>query len=338
LNTPYTDSGINGTSVIVGLADTGIDYTSCYFGATTPPTGIVDINQEKIVRYVTTFGDFQDNNGHGTHLAGSIAGATDAIGSDNNGVAPGAKLHFTDLSTTSDGTIVCSISIFLFSFSKLFLFFFGFYLQDIPDNFVQSVLEVAETDGVEIFVAPFGSDANWYSSLSADLDDYLFRSNDVLVITSAGNTPGFGTLSELALAKNVLTVGSCMSTTDGVAQAFTGVQYNNIVSNPALYGSHSKPFFSFLLSPFSFNPPPSLFFINFLFTVLLCLFVFFSFLLSLFFLFPIFGKVFRRFLQEDQLQMDESNLMLLLQVRTSCQLRWEVATQIRWRELRMLLR
>ena len=43
-----------------------------------------------------------DNDGHGTHVAGSLAGAAASGGATNgeDGVAPGAKLAFTDLGDT----------------------------------------------------------------------------------------------------------------------------------------------------------------------------------------------------------------------------------------------
>ena len=61
----------------MGVADTGIDFDSCYFrdDSRAVPINTVDSSHRKIVRY-TTFSstDALDvANGHGTHVAGGMA-------------------------------------------------------------------------------------------------------------------------------------------------------------------------------------------------------------------------------------------------------------------------
>jgi subtilisin family serine protease len=83
--------GITGSGQIVGVADTGIDYDSCYFRDAqmpTPPrcsgtghvttTGCINQNHRKIVTYRKFLdSDYSDyNGGHGTHVVGSIAGSS----------------------------------------------------------------------------------------------------------------------------------------------------------------------------------------------------------------------------------------------------------------------
>lgn len=58
------------------------------------PVNAVDLQARKVVQYVISWGDKPDYaEGHGTHVAGSIAGNTDGLGSnDFAGMAPAAKI------------------------------------------------------------------------------------------------------------------------------------------------------------------------------------------------------------------------------------------------------
>jgi lantibiotic leader peptide-processing serine protease len=110
-----------GSGAIIGVADTGVDYThselagrlagqidlsdtTCkdYFGAS-------DVDQAKLYgvpQFATT-----DWNGHGTWIAGNIAANLDSVGM--NGIAPNAKIFDLKIAqwcgSTFDGTIVNAI-------------------------------------------------------------------------------------------------------------------------------------------------------------------------------------------------------------------------------------
>jgi hypothetical protein len=133
LSTGIWSKGLRGEGQIVGVADTGIDIDNCFFRdadqvvAMCPSnaTGHVSASDEagcknedhrKVIMYrylpVTnpSSNGFDAVEGHGTHVAGSVAGSASpsvstsaeyAYASEYDGAAPNAKLTFDDIS--SDG-------------------------------------------------------------------------------------------------------------------------------------------------------------------------------------------------------------------------------------------
>ena len=104
---PFYDVGLDGSGQIVAVSDTGVDLDNCYFRDTQHQTpkgtsGAFEPEARKVVQYYS-FKDGTDYaSGHGTHVAGSIAGRRSTNGVDESdgagdGVARGAKLAVVDI-------------------------------------------------------------------------------------------------------------------------------------------------------------------------------------------------------------------------------------------------
>ena len=69
----WQDPGVTGAGQSVAVLDTGIDWTHPMFGAdVTPPSDL----HEKVKHYETWTAGHHDAHGHGTHVAGTAAGAS----------------------------------------------------------------------------------------------------------------------------------------------------------------------------------------------------------------------------------------------------------------------
>ena len=100
---PYADAGLNGTGQIVGVGDTGVDDRHCMFinsdgsrveKSTTPTT---DYTNRKIVQYISYANGADTSGGHGTHVAGTVAGFDESLSLDaEKGHASGAKITVYD--------------------------------------------------------------------------------------------------------------------------------------------------------------------------------------------------------------------------------------------------
>lgn len=119
LNMPYTAAGLMGDGQVVAIADTGVDSFSCFFydpqGQVSPhqlSSPFYDNKYRKIIQYLyNSCGDTSDGaGGHGTHVSGTavgcIAGSDISSSGMYNGVAPNAKLSFTDLGKPGTGLCI----------------------------------------------------------------------------------------------------------------------------------------------------------------------------------------------------------------------------------------
>jgi subtilisin family serine protease len=192
LATPYWSEGITGEGVIVGLADSGIDYDHIAFRTTMDDQGIPGPSHRKIVRYNTSIDDW-DVVGHGTHVAGSLAG--DSLITPNgynkyDGLAFGARIAFYDIVDANGG-------------------------WEPPT--IREILGDAYDAGARSHSDSWGDSNSLYTLRAQRIDQFQWDHPDFLTFVAAGNIgPGAGTVLEPATAKNIVAVGNAINgnTTD----------------------------------------------------------------------------------------------------------------------------
>ena len=199
---PFLEAGLDGTGVVVGMADTGLDQTSCFFREEDNAVvlradfghgnTVVDHSFRKVVQYVNYSGSGGDySSGHGTHVAGTVAGlcAFESESTTENrniykGMAPNAKLAFFDIGIDNKQ-------------------------QDltVPYDFSETLYPPAYQAGARIHTNSWGG-GYLYDSFTITTDQYLYEHDDFLAIYAAGNSGSSGseTVVSPALSKNAVSV------------------------------------------------------------------------------------------------------------------------------------
>ncbi|KAJ8906680.1 hypothetical protein NDN08_003170 [Rhodosorus marinus] len=226
-NTPIWEQNVTGTNNLIGIADTGIDFDSCYFrdqdtvGNTTVDS--CNFKHRKIACYYRVrTADAEDGDGHGTHVAGTALGLhyhTSSSGNPNyqnlvrdrsyrNGVAPGSKLVFQDIQG-SNGVL---------------------YSGQLGRLFKQAYRARARVHSNSWGCSDFDpttyrSTCVRYDSSAYAVDLFMWENKDFLVIFAAGNEgsisidnggdykDGYFTVGTPATSKNGIAVGA-VSTSD----------------------------------------------------------------------------------------------------------------------------
>ncbi|KAG2494003.1 hypothetical protein HYH03_007930 [Edaphochlamys debaryana] len=216
---PYWRAGLQGEGVILGIGDTGIDMSHCYFlDDAYPPNTLSGLltgtprrwvlpDHRKVVQYILldTLNFFGDTaGGHGTHTAGSLAGASlGAAGGYRNelgtGSAPNARLSFYDMSF--DGEAL-----------------------GLPGGGVdQYVLPYHAAAGARIDSESWGSGGVAgvvYDSDAQQFDRYAWLNPGWLSVLAAGNegiNAMMPTVGSPGTSKNALTVGASISHPKGTS-------------------------------------------------------------------------------------------------------------------------
>ncbi|MCM2324408.1 MAG: S8 family serine peptidase [Oligoflexia bacterium] len=183
------DRGFRGDGQFVAVGDTGLDNGDI---ATIHPDFAGAVHKG----YAIGLGSesWEDPMGHGTHVAGSVAGRSVVSSGKLRGGAYGSKLLIEGLWSAILDNLVPGTD-----FNKLF--------------------GVPFADGARIHTNSWGSATNFgaYDSFASKVDDYMWNNPDLLVLFAAGNSGedknkdgrvDENSIASPGTAKNVLTVGA----------------------------------------------------------------------------------------------------------------------------------
>jgi len=190
--TPIWDHGLYGEGQIFTIMDTGVDYNSCWFrmtGNEAPgPT------HRKVIDYTLYGGTAYDgcDNGHGSHVAGTVAGDQSFINPGNynyNGMAYKAKFGVQDVG--GDDWSACNLG-----------------TLNVPSS-LTAAFNASYNGGARVHTNSWGSSENAYDGFCVDLDNAMWQHPDFLICFAAGNSgPSGSTVSSPGTAKNCVTVGA----------------------------------------------------------------------------------------------------------------------------------
>ena len=186
------DAGIRGDGQLVGMGDSGVDMSSCYFAHAGPNNSLLPAGPQhrKVVAYNAALGDSLDLDGHGTHAAGSLVGSCSSGSPQDatrwNGMAPGSRIAFTDMSAGAG--------------SRMFL----------PAS-LSPFYDYAFSRGARVHSDSWGGDVTTYDVLARETDEFCWAHRDFLPVFAVGNFGGAASqVANPATSKNGLAVGASL--------------------------------------------------------------------------------------------------------------------------------
>ncbi len=176
-------AGLTGQGQIVAIADSGLDAGS--IDDIHPDLKSEPGKMPKVV-LLKSWADRvapDDPDGHGTHMAATIAGTGAASNGKFRGVAPEASIYFQAI-LDSEG-------------------------NPAPPANLTDLFYPAYSAGARVHVNGWGSGPDTYLGYAAQADDFARSHPDFLAIFGAGNSgPAAGTITAEANSKNALAVGA----------------------------------------------------------------------------------------------------------------------------------
>lgn len=195
---PMFESGLDGTGLVVGVSDTGIDMTHCQFydSNVSTPFDVINHDHRKVVTYITYADDSEDTDGHGTHVASTAAGKSNIRYGDfvkYDGNAREAKIAFVDIGRSSSSTLTT------------------------PGNLNSGILQPLRAAGAKVSSHSWGSSNNAYSTDARNVDTFMYDFPDSLVLFAAGNDgveSGSNSVGSPSTNKNGISVAASINSYD----------------------------------------------------------------------------------------------------------------------------
>lgn len=177
-NTSWEVYGLSGFNQTVAISDSGLD---------TADDSISDDFRGKVSLFNWYGSSANDKNGHGTHVAGSLAGSGNNSNGQFRGIAYNSHLVMQAIGDDDGSSSVYP-----------------------PDKFSDMFIQ-AYDEGARVHSNSWGSASGLgdYTSDSQSVDDFMWNYTHFLVVFSAGNLgPGLNTVAFPSTCKNCLSVGS----------------------------------------------------------------------------------------------------------------------------------
>lgn len=176
-------SGLTGEGQIIAIADSGLDIGK--MDDLHPDLRSTPGKMPKVVLLKSWAGRAvpDDPNGHGTHMAATVAGTGAASGGRFQGVAPGASIYFQAILNDKG--------------------------EASPPADLSQLFAPAYEAGARIHIDGWGGGRNTYGQTAVQIDAFVRKHPDFLPVFGAGNSgPSAGTLTTEANSKNALVVGA----------------------------------------------------------------------------------------------------------------------------------
>uniref|UniRef100_A0A7S1B9H0 subtilisin n=2 Tax=Corethron hystrix TaxID=216773 RepID=A0A7S1B9H0_9STRA len=204
MDLPLHQVGINGENQVAQMSDTGLSVNSCYFydengEVARDQSANIDSARRKVIQYYAKTTS-EDENGHGTHCAGTIlgkicTGASCSTSNNQDGTAPEAKIAVYDIGNSGR----------------------GLYPDYSNPMFVRGAAA-----GATVHSASWGNGLNYYQNRDIDYDRYQHQNDSFLVVFAAGNGGRNNRKnSSSSVAKNNLNVCASRNKNQGMGELYT---------------------------------------------------------------------------------------------------------------------